>query len=254
MEVIILRGHDEVSQYACKIVKETIKKKRNAVLGMSTGKTPLTLYKLMAGECKKKRISFKNVSTFNLDEYIGLDTKHVGSYRTYMNENLFLHTDINLKNTFFPDNKVKHLATAGGEYEKKIKQKGGIDLQILGIGKNGHIGYNEPLSSLCSRTRLMVLTKETMALNKYPFEGTKIKQPRTAITMGIGTIMESKKIILIATGSNKADIIAKAIEGPVTALVPASILQFHNNVTFIVDEAAAQKLQLKDYYKDIQEY
>ncbi|MCX6113492.1 MAG: glucosamine-6-phosphate deaminase [Proteobacteria bacterium] len=254
MEIIILKDHEQVSRYAFNIVSETLKKKRNAVLGMSTGKTPLRLYELMANAYKKRKISFKDVITFNLDEYIGIDGKHIGSYRSYMNKNLFLHTDINPKNIFFPDNNIKHLCSSGNEYEKKIKQKGGIDLQILGIGENGHIGYNEPISSLSSRTRVKMLTSATMVLNKYPFKGTKIKQPRFAMTMGIGTIMEAKKIIILATGSNKEDIVAKAIEGPVTAMHPASVLQFHNNVKFIIDEAAAKKLKLKDYYKEIQKY
>ncbi len=247
MEVIILKNPSDVAQRGADLCVELIKKKPTAVLGLATGSTPLSLYEELVKRCERKEVSFKNVRTFNLDEYVGLEGSHPQSYRYYMDHNFFDKIDIEKANTFVPQGDAKNPVAVGFEYENQITKAGGIDLQILGIGRNGHIGFNEPSSSLSSRTRIKTLTETTIGDNKRFFRQGEF-QPGLGITMGIGTIMEAKQILLLATGEQKTEAIKAAVEGPITAMCPASVLQMHRKVTAIIDEAAAEDLHSKPYY------
>jgi glucosamine-6-phosphate deaminase len=248
MEVIILKNADEVAKLGADLCVKLLREKPDSVLGLATGSTPLSLYEELVGRFQKKEISFKKVKTFNLDEYVGLNDSHPQSYRYYMNENFFKKIDIDKSNTHIPDASSNDFLEAGRTYEKLIAQKGGIDLQILGIGRNGHIGFNEPTSSLSSRTRIKTLTEATIRDNSRFFDSEEF-QPGLGITMGIATILETRKILLLATGENKAEAIASAVEGPLTSMCPASALQLHPHVTVIVDERAGMELKQKSYYE-----
>lgn len=249
MRVIIMKNYEELSKLAANMVKELITKKSNCVLGLATGSTPLGLYKELIRMHKEEKLDFSKVITFNLDEYYGLPGDHPQSYRYFMDINLFNEINIKKENTHVPDGKtpLEKIEEYCKKYEEKIKEVGGIDLQILGIGGDGHIGFNEPGSSIFSRTRLVALDEQTIKDNSRFFD--KIEEvPRFAITMGVGTILEAKEIILMANGEKKAEVIAKAIEGPITSQITASALQLHPKVTVILDEEAASKLQRKKYY------
>jgi glucosamine-6-phosphate deaminase len=232
-----------VAQQIADLIRIKQKFKQNCVLGLSTGSTPRSLYAELVRLHKKEKLSFKNVITFNLDEYYPIDNNALQSYNRFMRKHLFDHVDINPKNIHIPNGEIKkeEIKAHCLEYERKIKEAGGIDLQILGIGNNGHIGFNEPGSSIYSKTRLITLDNSTRIDNSYEFAS--ISQvPRLAITMGISTILRSKKIILMAWGPSKAPVVKKAVEDDDTDYVPASLLQNHDDVTFIVDEAAASEL------------
>ncbi len=248
MEIIITDSPQLVAERSANLIQNLIDKNPHAVLGLATGSTPVALYEKLIELYKNKGLSFKDVTTFNLDEYVGLDPEHRQSYRYFMNDLLFSHLDINIENTHLPDGMKENPMESGPEYEGKIKKAGGIDFQVLGIGANSHIGFNEPTSSLGSRTRIKTLTQKTMKDNSRFFKKDEF-QPYLAVTMGISTIMESRKIILLATGRNKADAVKNTVEGPVTSVCPASALQWHPNTTVIVDLEAAEKLEYKDYYK-----
>lgn len=217
------------------------------VLGLATGSTPLGLYQNWIQRYRKGEITFKNVVSFNLDEYCGVPPEDPQSYHYFMQENLFKHIDILPQNTHVPNTDCDDLPSSAESYELAIAQAGGIDLQILGIGSEGHIGFNELGSSLSSATRVKTLTAKTRNDNARFFESMD-QVPRMAITMGLGTIMNARAILLLATGLHKADTIRDTVEGPVTAMVPASILQFHPNATLVLDQAAASKLAHLDYY------
>ena len=236
MKLIKVKDYQEMSKEAAKIINEQIISKPNSVLGLATGSTPIGTYKLLIEANKNKKTNWSLIKTFNLDEYIGIDQTHKMSYKYFMLENLFNYVNINLKNTHIPFNKG-NIKQNAKDYENLIKENGGIDLQILGIGENGHIGFNEPGSNLESFTREVNLTKETIESNARFFEA--IDQvPKKAITMGIQTILESKKIILLASGKNKAKAIKKTFEMKPTSKVPSSFLQLHKNVIVIADENA----------------
>jgi len=255
MEVIIKPNYEELSKYAAEIISRQIQEKPNSVLGLATGSTPEGLYKEIVRMRKEKALDFSKIVTFNLDEYYGLAIDSKQSYACFMHENLFKHININQENAHIPDGKIplQEIENYCRQYENKIKENRGIDLQILGIGIDGHIGFNEPGSSLYSRTRLVVLDKTTIDTNWEKFfkkDGiAKENASSFAITMGIGTIFEAGRILLMASGKSKADIVAKFIEGPVTSQVPASFLQLHPNVSVILDEDAASKLQRYEHYK-----
>jgi glucosamine-6-phosphate deaminase len=232
-----------VAQQIAALIREKQKKKEKCVLGLATGSTPRSLYAELVRMHKKEKLSFKNVITFNLDEYYPIDNNALQSYNRFMRTQFFDHVDINSKNIHIPNGEVKKedIKSHCLEYERKIKEAGGIDLQILGIGNNGHIGFNEPGSSIYSKTRLITLDNSTRIANAYEFAN--ISQvPRLAITMGISTILRSKKIILMAWGPAKAQVLKKAVEDDDTEQVPASLLQNHDDVTFVADEAAASEL------------
>jgi len=243
MKVIIVKDKEAMGKKAAALIAADMATKSPYVLGLATGSTPLPLYAELVRLYKAGKLDFSKVITFNLDEYVGLKPTHSQSYRYFMNKNLFNKININKANTFVPDGMAKDIEAHCEEYEDLIDKAGGIDFQVLGIGRNGHIGFNEPGSSLASRTRLVKLSKETIQDNSRFFRRLS-DVPTKAITMGIGTILESRKIMLLATGENKADAVAKAIEGPVTASVPASALQLHPDVTFILTKDAAKNLKL----------
>ncbi|MEH6443251.1 MAG: glucosamine-6-phosphate deaminase, partial [Oceanospirillaceae bacterium] len=220
MQVVIVESAQQVALYGANYCVDTITQKPNAILGLATGSTPVALYKKLIDLHLKKKLSFQEIRSFNLDEYIGLKTTHPQSYRFFMNEHLFNHIDIIESNTHVPNGLIA-ADQASAEYEHKIKQLGGIDLQVLGVGRNGHIGFNEPSSSLASRTRVKTLAAGTMTDNSRFFNPNEF-QPTLAITMGIGTILESKQILLLATGESKAQAVRDLIEGPLSASCPAS--------------------------------
>ncbi len=248
MQVIILDDEQHVSSHAADWVQELVNKKNDAVLGLATGSTPINLYKNLVKLHKEQQLSFKNISSFNLDEYYNIDPQNPQSYRSFMNENLFDHVDIDKSKTHLPTcNKDQNPRAQGLIYEQQIKDHNGIDLQILGLGANGHIGFNEPTSSLSSRTRIKTLTKQTLIDNSRLFKPDE-EQPKMAMTMGIATIMESRYVLLMATGKNKAQAVKDMITGPVSAMCPASMLQMHENVVIILDKEAASELENQEYF------
>lgn len=251
MKVVILDDAEAVAAYGFEIFKKQLAIKSNSVLGLATGSTPVTLYQRLIAASQSDELSFAEVTTFNLDEYLGLPADHKQSYRHFMNEQLFKHIDINLANTHVPNGAASNPLTAGDDYEALIQACGGIDIQLLGIGRNGHIGFNEPSSCLASRTRVKTLTQATIEDNARFFAADEF-QPHLSITMGIGTIMEARNIVLLATGETKAEAVQATIEGPLSASCPASALQMHLSTTVIVDHAAAQKLQNKAFYQHIE--
>ncbi|RCS53933.1 glucosamine-6-phosphate deaminase [Bremerella cremea] len=252
MRVIIEPTADQGSQRAAAMVAQLIRKKPRAVLGLATGGTPLRLYQELIRMHQTEGLDFSRVVSFNLDEYVGLPPTHPQSYRHFMTESLFRHINIDIRNTHVPDGRALDYDTYGAQYEASIAEAGGIDMQILGIGRDGHIAFNEPGSSLGSRTRLKTLAPETIRDNARFFGGEE-EVPRLAITMGVGTILESKKCIMLAFGKEKAEAIAAMIEGPVTAQVTGSALQFHQDVVVILDEESASQLTRREYYDEVEE-
>lgn len=242
MRVIICKDSDEMSRTAAQIFAERIRKKPNIVLGLATGGTPVKMYKELIRMCKEEKLDFSKVATYNLDEYLGISGDHDQSYRYFMNENLFNHININKANTHVLNGKAKDAAAECKAYEEAIKKAGGIDIQLLGIGGNGHIAFNEPGSPKNSRTRVVDLTEKTIQDNARFFASIN-DVPKQALSMGNGTILEAKEIVLIADKTSKADAIAKSIEGPATEQVPASLLQAHRKVTFVIDKDAAGNLK-----------
>lgn len=240
----ITDSYEAMSKEAAAIVADRIRRKPNLVLGLATGSTPLGLYKELIRMHKEEGLSFAKVTTFNLDEYVGLPRTHDQSYYYFMWENLFKHVDIDPRYIHVPDGMASDVEAHCEWYDNEIKKWGGIDLQILGIGANGHIAFNEPGSSLGSRTRIKTLTEQTIKDNARFFKSMD-EVPRLAITMGIGTIMEAKEVILLANKASKADAIKAAVEGPITHMVPASIIQMHRKAYVIVDKEAASKLTHK---------
>jgi len=252
MEIIISQTYEQMSKSAAKVVAEVINQKPNAVLGLATGSTPLGLYKELIRMHKEEGLDFSHVTTFNLDEYVGLAADHPQSYHYFMWENLFKHINIPRENIHIPSGTARNYRAFCQWYEERIVQCGGIDLQVLGIGADGHIAFNEPGSSLGSRTRLKTLAEQTINDNARFFER-KEDVPIYAITMGVGTILEAREIILLANGANKAEAVAAAIEGPVSSMITASALQMHPHVQIFLDEEAASKLKMRKYYDWIQE-
>ncbi len=250
MRVIITKDYDAMSRRAAKFIKELIERKPDAVIGFATGSTPIGLYKELIRMHREEGLDFSKIVTFNLDEYIGLPKDHPQSYHTFMWENLFKHINVNPSNVHIPDGTVPDVEAYCQWYEERIKKFGGIDLQILGIGRDGHIGFNEPGSSLGSRTRIKTLARETLEDNARFFDGDVNKVPKQAITMGVGTIMEAKMLLLLASGKKKAEAVKKTIEGPITAMVPASIMQLHPKAILILDQEAASLLEREYEYDD----
>jgi glucosamine-6-phosphate deaminase len=242
MLVIIKKNYEEISIEAAKIIADRLRKKPNLVLGLATGSTPLGLYKELIRLHKEEGLDFSKVTTFNLDEYVGLQPTHDQSYHYFMYRNFLNYININPRYIHIPHGMAKDINVFCDWYENRIKECGGIDLQILGIGGNGHIAFNEPGSSLGSRVRIKTLTEKTRKDNARFFKSMD-EVPKYAITMGVGTVMDAKEILLIASGENKSDAISDAIEGPVTAMCPASVVQLHRNVFVVVDKPAASKLK-----------
>src|SRR2546421_12842662 len=253
MLVILKRNDEQISLQAAQLVASAVRKKPALVLGLATGGTMVGVYKHLVSLHKQGSLDCSRVVTFNLDEYLGLPAAHPLSFHHFMLENLFAHVNVNPRNIHIPDGTVRgNYDQYCASYEAAIQSAGGIDLQLLGIGRNGHVGFNEPTSSIGSRTRLKVLSKDPFDDNRKFFApGEEI--PQCAIPRGIGTILEAKRILLLATGSSKAAAIAAAIEGPLTASVTASALQLHPDVTFIVDQQAGALLKQQDYYRRVLE-
>ena len=253
MKIMILESKDQVVTAAADMVEELVRKKPACTLGLATGSTPVRLYEELAGRFIAGRMSFAQVSTFNLDEFIGFSRSNKRSYAHYMREHFFSRVDLRATNTFLPTClDVRDRRNVCERYEYEIRERGGVDLQILGIGANGHIGFNEPTSSLSSRTRVKTLTPQTVRDGSQPLERGKSK-PVLAITMGIATILDARSIVLLAMGRAKAPAVAAAIEGPVSAMCPASSLQFHRDVTVITDADAAGELKYLEYYRSVHE-
>ena len=251
MRVIIESDSEAAGRRAARFVADLIRKKPSCVLGLATGSSPLGTYRELIRLHKEEGLDFSLVTTFNLDEYVGLASIHPQSYRQFMQVNLFDHINIRLTSTNVPDGRALDFENHCRQYEQRIHDAGGIDLQILGIGSDGHIAFNEPGSSLGSRTRLKTLASETIRDNARFFGGIE-KVPRLAVTMGVGTILESRRCILLAFGEQKAKAVRDSVEGPVTAQVTASALQLHREVIGIFDEPAASLLERRDYYADVE--
>ncbi len=244
------KDHEEVSREAARVVSEIVREKPSCVLGLATGSTPLRLYKELIRMYREEGLDFSKVTTFNLDEYIGIPPTHPQSYHFFMYENLFKHVNVPERFIHIPSGMVDvgdvhRIHVYCDWYEEEIEKCGGIDLQILGIGANGHIGFNEPGSSLGSRTRIKTLTYKTRADNSRFFENDIEKVPKYAITMGIGTILDSRLLLLLASGKQKAQAIKDTVEGPITAKLPASIVQMHRKAILIVDEDAGSLLDIE---------
>ena len=244
MEIIIQPTPEASAEIAARIIARQLREKPDSVLGLATGSTPLSLYRILIG----MKLDWSRVTTFNLDEYIGLPREHPQSYHSFMWENLFRHVNIRPENVHIPDGNAPDIPVFCAAYEEGIRAAGGIDIQLLGIGSDGHIGFNEPTSSLASRTRIKTLTPQTRRDNAR-FFGSEDAVPFHVITMGIGTIMEARQNLLLAFGENKASAVAGMVEGPITAINPASILQLHPVAKACLDEAAASKLTRADYYR-----
>ena len=248
MEVILQPNEEAAAALVARIVAHDLRANPHLVLGLATGKTMECVYRHLVRMHQDEHLDFSLCSSFNLDEYVGLFPSDPNSYRHYMNHHLFRHVNIDPRNTHLPNGMAADLDAECRHYEALIHRFGGIDLQLLGIGKAGHIGFNEPLSALRSRTRVKALTPTTLKQNAASFGGEE-NMPRRAITMGVGTIIEARRCLLLATGESKAEVVAQAVEGPISSMVSASALQLHPRCTVIVDDAAAGKLEEKEYYR-----
>lgn len=245
-EVVIVASQQEGGAIVADEIVRLIRMREDTVLGLATGSTPLPVY-----EALRERVGDLDVSRvrgFALDEYVGLDPSHPESYRSVIAREVVEPLGLDPARIHVPDGRQAGIATSGEEYERTIREAGGIDLQILGIGTDGHIGFNEPGSSFASRTRVKTLTAQTREDNARFFDDAS-EVPRHCITQGLGTILEARHLVLLAFGQEKADAVAGALEGPVTAMLPGSAVQLHPHVTVVVDEAAASRLRLADYYR-----
>ena len=261
MQVVICSSPEESARLIADEILRELRAKPDLVLGLATGSTPIGVYRELARAHRADGVSFARVRTFNLDEYLDLPGEHPQSYRSFMREHLFDHVDIPSSQIHFPptldalesasiDTPTHGVGLLGAckEHEQLIHDLGGIDLQLLGIGSNGHIGFNEPTSSLASRTRIKTLTDKTLRDNSR-FYGPDEEQPQLAVTLGIATILDAKRIFLQAFGEHKAEAVRQAVEGAVSSFWPASILQMHPRVTAFLDEDSASLLRMVDYYK-----
>lgn len=253
MLVLLQSDYEQLSRAAAHVVASAVKADPAISLGLATGSTTLGMYNELVRWHRERSLDFSRVTTFNLDEYLGLSADHPESFHRFMQDHFFAHINAAPERIHIPDGSVSgDYEEYCASYEQAIREAGGIALQVLGIGRNGHIGFNEPTSSFASRTRLKVLTSETIEDNRKSFApGEEV--PQCAITMGLGTILEARKILILATGAAKAEAVAQAIEGPITASVTASCLQLHADVTFVIDEAAGAQLQQKAYYRRVVE-
>lgn len=248
MEVVILPGKDQIGSLAADAVQELLLRKPDAVLGLATGSSPLPIYNELALRHERGALDFAKARGFALDEYVGLEPGHPQSYREVIHREFTDRVNISVENVLTPDGSVQDIPASCQAYEDAIREAGGIDLQILGVGTDGHIGFNEPGSSLASRTRIKTLIEQTRRDNAR-FFGSIGEVPHHVITQGLGTILEARHVILVATGAQKAQAVHNFVEGPVAAICPASVLQLHPHATILIDEAAASALKLADYYR-----
>ena len=244
MRIIIAKDYEEMSKRAANIMAGQIYLKPNTVLGLATGSTPIGMYKELVRMYNEEGLDFKDVKTFNLDEYVGLPESDVNSYHYFMNSNLFSHVNLKKENINVPNGNAKDMEKEFTDYENKINAAGGVDLQVLGIGNNGHIGFNEPELKFEAATHLVSLNEGTIKANSRFFKSID-EVPKQAVSMGIKTIMRAKKIILLANGKGKAQAIYNTVLGAITPEVPASVLQLHPDTTIIVDEEAASMIKDK---------
>lgn len=244
VKLVIVKDYNDMSKQAAKLIAEEVTRNPKTVLGLATGGTPVGMYRELVSLHQQDGVDFSQAQSFNLDEYVGLPSLHPQSYRTYMNENLFAHINLPEEKTHVPQGDAEDLEAECKRYEQAIAQAGGIDIQVLGIGNNGHIGFNEPGSTKDTTTRVVALTQSTMEANARYFDSIQ-EVPTQAVSMGIQTILGAKKIILLASGEAKAQAVSQMLEGELTADVPASLLQLHPDVTVIVDEEAASALSAK---------
>jgi len=250
MEIVILASPDAVCAAGAAAVASLLTRRPDAVLGLPTGATPRPLYAELVRRHRAEGLSFARATTFNLDEYVGVAPHHPGSFRRYMEEALFRHVDLPRERAHVPDGLAADVPAACAAYEAAIAAAGGLDLALLGLGGDGHIAFNEPTSSLASRTRIKTLSAASRTANQAAFG--KDPVPGHVVTMGIATILDARACLLLAYGAGKARALAAMAEGPVTAMVPASALQLHAHVTVLCDEAAASDLALRDYYREVQ--
>lgn len=248
MEIIIQPSAEQASLLVAQMIAARMRRKPQLVMGLASGNTPKRLYRELARLHTEEGLDFSQVTTFNLDEYLGVDETHPGSLRFFMEENLFQRVNLDRSRIFVPDGNAQNIEAACEAYEFSIRKVGGIDVQILGVGVEGHIGFNEPSSSLASRTRIKTLTDRTRRENAVSFGGL-TEVPHHVVTMGIGSIMEAREIFLLAFGKKKSSCVAQMVEAAVTAMVPASVLQFHPRTRVFLDEEAASELKRKDYYR-----
>ena len=253
MEVIILRNSAEIGAVGADAIEALLARKPDAVLGVATGSSPLTIYDELAARCAAGQVSFTKARGFTLDEYVGLPGDHPERYRNVIDKVLVSRVDFEPGAVAGPDGLATDIPAACAAYEEEIRAAGGVDLQILGIGTDGHIGFNEPGSSLASRTRIKTLTRQTRMDNARFFDGNLDAVPTHCLTQGLGTIMAARHVVLVATASSKGEAVHHLVEGAVSAMWPASILQHHPHVTVLLDDAAARRLQLADYYRETYE-
>jgi glucosamine-6-phosphate deaminase len=250
MLIFITNDYAELSSEAARMIANAMRKKPDLRLGLATGDTQQGMYRELVSMHREEHLDFSRIITFNLDEYVGIAADHPQSFHSAMRKSLFDHVNITASQIHIPDGSPRdNFDVVCREYEEEIKRAGGIDLQIVGIGKDGHIGFNEPTSSLASRTRPKTLMQQTIEDNRHNFPPGE-EPPSAAITMGIGTILEARRVLLLASGPAKAKAVALAVEGPLTASVSASALQMHRDVTVLVDREASENLQHKDYYRN----
>jgi len=246
MRIIVCENYEEVSKKAAQMILSQVTLKPNSVLGLATGSTPIGMYENLVDLNKKGDIDFSEVRTFNLDEYYNLPKENNQSYHYFMYQNLFNHININSENIHIPNGMTNDVNAECERYDELIKESGGIDIQVLGIGNNAHIGFNEPTINFEKGTHLVELDDSTIEANSRFFDNIE-DVPKKAITMGVGSIFKSRKIMLIATGENKAEAIYNTVYGKVVPEVPASILQFHSDIVLILDKDAAKLLKEEDY-------
>ena len=248
MEVVILSGTKAIAALVADAIEALLRRKPDAVLGLATGSSPLPVYGELALRHERDGLDFSQVRAFTLDEYVGLPAGHPQSYRAVIRRDFTERVNINPANVHCPDGLAVDIPAACRAFEDTIRGAGGVDLQLLGVGTDGHLGFNEPGSSLASRTRVKTLIEQTRRDNAR-FFGSLAEVPHHVVTQGLGTILESRHVILIATGAQKAQAVRDLVEGPVAAICAASVLQLHPHATILVDEAAASSLRLADYYR-----
>ncbi len=250
MEIVILPDGAAIAGLAADAIGNLLRRKPTAVLGLATGSSPLAIYDELTSRCKDGALSFAQASGFTLDEYVGLPADHPESYRNVIDREFVSRVDFPPGAVHGPDGLADDIPAACAAYEQAIAAAGGVDLQILGIGTDGHIGFNEPGSSLASRTRIKTLARQTRVDNARFFDGDLDAVPTHCLTQGLATIMSARHLVLVATGTGKAEAVHHLVEGAVSALWPATILQHHPHATVLLDGAAASRLQLADYYRE----
>jgi len=243
VKISIFKSQQQLAAALAGRIVRKLREEPRLVLGLATGRTPLPLYHALVSRHRKGETDYSHATTFNLDEFVGVEPAHPGSYRSYMREHLFRHVNLNAKRTHFLDGRAEDLDAECDRFEESILRAGGIDLQILGIGCNGHIGFNEPAAELLPWSHRVKLTLASRKANAGFFDGELRKVPKEALSMGVATILHARQIVLMATGPQKAEIVAKTVTGPIATRVPASLLQLHNDVEILLDEAAAADLR-----------